>query len=246
MADGCRLSVVLPAFNEEGNVGEAIDRVTKVAERLCAEHEIIVVDDGSTDRTSTVVRAAAEADPRIRLVTHHRNRGYGDALHSGFRAARLDLVFVTDADNQFDPEEIEGFLPWIERVDVVAGYRMHRRDPPVRRIAATLWNWLVRILFYVPVRDIDCAFKLFRRSVLDAVDLESVGPMFNTELMVKLGRQGVAIVELGVTHFPRTAGRGSGISPKVVALAFTELFAMYRRLATTGVDRPLSPTTPPT
>src|SRR4051794_28598768 len=114
----------MPAFNEEANIGEAVRRATAVGERLCAEHEVVVVDDGSTDATGTLVEKAAAADPRIVLVRHPRNRGYGEAVRTGLRAARMDLVFLTDADNQFDPEELEVFLPWVERVDVVAGYRL--------------------------------------------------------------------------------------------------------------------------
>ena len=231
-----RVSVVLPAFNEEGNVAEAIRRLTAVVDALCEDHEIVVVDDGSTDRTAAIVRAAAEADPRIRLVQHPRNRGYGEAVRTGFREARLDLVFFTDADNQFDPRELARFLPWIDRVDVVAGYRVRRRDPLGRRVAAAAWNYLVRVLFYVPVRDIDCGFKLFRRSVLAELDLESVGAMVSTEMMVKLGRSGRSIIELSVTHYPRTAGQARGIHPAVVLRAFTELAAMYRRLSKTAAD----------
>ena len=229
-----RLSIVMPAYDEAANVGRALERLTSVAERLCAEHEIVVVDDGSRDATASIVERAAERDPRIRLIRHPRNRGYGEALRSGFREARLDLIFFTDADNQFDPAELARFLPWIDRVDVVAGYRVRRRDPLVRRAAAWAWNSLVRVLFYVPVRDIDCAFKLFRRTALERIDLESIGAMVNTELMVKLGRSGCAIVEIGVRHYPRTAGRARGISPGVVARAFLELFGMYRRLSRTG------------
>jgi glycosyltransferase involved in cell wall biosynthesis len=229
-----RLSIVMPAYDEAANIARALERVTAVAERLCAEHEIVVVDDGSRDGTGRLVEAAAAHDPRIRLITHPRNRGYGEALRSGFQAAKLDLLFFTDADNQFDPGELARFLPWIDRVDVVAGYRLQRQDPLARRLAAWAWNSLVRVLFYVPVRDIDCAFKLFRRAALERIDLESIGAMVNTELMVKLGRSGCAIVEVGVRHYPRTAGRARGISPGVVARAFLELFGMYRRLSRTG------------
>ena len=232
-----RLSIVLPAFNEEGNIVTALKRARAISERLCEDHEVIVVDDGSTDSTAALVEEVAEGDPRVRLVRHGSNRGYGDALRSGFRAARMDLVFFTDADNQFDMDELERFLPWAERVDVVAGYRLNRQDTWFRRLNAKGWNYLVRVLFYVPVRDIDCAFKLFRRDLLERLDLESVGAMVNTELMVKLGRSGAGVVELGVTHLPRTSGKARGANPRVIAKAFSELFAMYRRLHGHGVER---------
>jgi glycosyltransferase involved in cell wall biosynthesis len=231
-----RLSIVLPAFDEEANIAEAVARAQAAAERLCGEHEVIVVDDGSRDRTAAIVEELGAADPRIRLLRHPRNLGYGEAVRSGLRAARLDLVFLTDADNQFDLGELERFLPWIDRVDVVAGYRVNRQDPLFRRVNAKAWNALVRMLFYVPVRDIDCAFKLFRRSVFDAVDLQSVGAMVSTELMVTVGRSGASVVELGVRHYPRTAGTARGASPRVIARALWELARMYRRLSRAGVE----------
>ncbi|MDQ1396828.1 MAG: hypothetical protein QOG64_2087 [Acidimicrobiaceae bacterium] len=232
-----RLSVVLPAFNEEANIGDAVEMVTKVADRLCGDYEIIVVDDGSTDATAEVVRALGDSDPHLRLIRHGRNRGYGEALRTGFLAARMPLLFFTDADNQFDLEELEHFIPWIDRVDVVAGYRTNRQDPFGRRVMAKAWNYLVRVLFYVPVRDIDCAFKLFRREVIDDLHIESVGAMVNTELMVKMGRSGRAVVELGVTHYPRTAGRARGANPRVVGHALVELARMYRHLHGMGPTR---------
>ena len=243
MTEQYRLSIVLPAFNEEGNIVQAIERAARAADRLCADHEIIVVDDGSSDATAALVTEQSQLDQRVRLVRHPRNLGYGEALHSGFRAARMDLVFFTDADNQFDLDELEAFLCWIDRVDVVAGYRTNRQDTITRRALAKGWNYLVRVLFYVPVRDIDCAFKLFRRSVLDELHIESVGAMVNTELMVKLGRSGKAVVELGVTHYPRTGGRARGAHPRVIARAVIELVRMYRRLDRVGAGH-ASPSEP--
>ena len=237
------MSIVLPAFNEEDNILRAISAATEVAERICSQHEIIVVDDGSADRTADLVRSSAQIDDRIRLISHDRNRGYGEALRTGFRAARLDLVFFTDADNQFDLNELEGFLPWIDKVDVVAGYRIHRKDRWSRRLTAWAWNLLVRALFYVPVRDIDCAFKLFRRYVFDSLALESVGAMVNTELMVKLGRSGSGVVEIGVTHKPRVAGKARGAHPRVILRALVELVRMSARLRLTSAGRP-SPSAP--
>ncbi len=225
------VSVVLPAFNEEANVAQAVAEATTAAERLFAEHELIVVDDGSRDRTATIVREIGSGDPRVRVISHGRNRGYGEALRTGFLASRLNYVFFTDADLQFDPEELEGFLPYAGTVDVVAGYRINRQDPPSRRAMAYAWNVLVRMLFYVPVRDIDCAFKLFDRRVLGDVDIESVGAMVNTELMVKLGRRGASVVEVGVHHRPRRAGEARGATPHVIATAFGEVLRMRRRLA---------------
>ncbi len=243
-AAGYRLSVVLPAYNEEDNIVEAVSRATAVAERLCVAHEIVVVDDGSTDETAPLVEQTFADDPRVRLVRHERNLGYGEAVRSGLRAARLDLLFLTDADNQFDLDELERFLPWTDRVDVVAGYRLNRQDNFNRRLNAKAWNGLMRLLFYVPVRDIDCAFKVFRRQPLESVDLETVGAMVSTEIMVKLGRAGASVVELGVNHYPRTAGKARGAHLSVVGTALREAAAMHRRFQRQGegnapvLDRP--------
>lgn len=226
-----RLSIVLPAYDEEANIDTAVAEATAAAERLVAEHEVIVVDDGSRDGTAARVRELADRDARVRLVTHDHNRGYGEALRSGFLASKLDFVFFTDADLQFDMGELALLLPYAGTVDVVAGYRLNRQDALARRVNAIGWNLLVRVLFYVPVRDIDCAFKLFDRRVLLDVDIESVGAMVNTELMVKLGRRGASVVEVGVHHRPRRAGQGRGADPRVIATAFREIARMWRRLS---------------
>ena len=227
---GLRVSIVLPAYNEEENIAQAVAEATQSAERLFAEHEILVVDDGSADRTASIVRELGKDDPRVRVITYGRNRGYGEALRTGFLSSRLDFVFFTDADLQFDMSELERFLPYAGAVDVVAGYRVNRQDPLTRRLMAYGWNLLVRVLFYVPVRDIDCAFKLFDRRVLSEIDIESVGAMVNTELMVKLGRNGASVVEVGVQHRPRRAGEARGANPKVIATAFWEVLRMRNRL----------------
>lgn len=232
------LSVVLPAYDEEPNIGAAVAAVTAAADGLAAHGrlagcEVVVVDDGSRDGTAQVVESLAARDPRVRLVQHQVNRGYGEALRSGFATAAGALVFLTDADLQFDAAELDGFLARLDapdRPDVVAGYRVERADTPVRRLNALGWNLLVRAVLGVPVRDIDCAFKLFRREVFDVVDLRSVGAMVSTELMVQVGRRGLRVAELAVTHRPRVAGQARGADPRVVATAFVELARMTRRL----------------
>jgi glycosyltransferase involved in cell wall biosynthesis len=225
-----RVSVVLPAYNEEANIAQAVAEVTAAAERLFEGHEIIVVDDGSHDTTAAVVSSIAAGDGRVRLISHARNRGYGEALRTGFLASRLDYVFFTDADLQFDMNEIEKLMPYAGTVDVVAGYRVNRQDTLARRLMGYGWNLFVRVLFYVPVRDIDCAFKLFDRRVLEAIDIQSVGAMVNTELMVKLGRRGASVVEVGVHHRPRRAGEARGASVRVIVTAFREVVRMRRHL----------------
>jgi glycosyltransferase involved in cell wall biosynthesis len=225
------VSMVLPAYNEEANVEQAIAEASAAAERLFREHEILVVDDGSRDRTRDVAKRIAERNPRVRVISHGRNRGYGEALRTGFLSSRMDHVFFTDADLQFDMNEIEGLLPYAETVDVVAGYRLNRQDRLSRRLIGNSWNLLVRVLFYVPVRDIDCAFKLMHRRVLAEIDLESVGAMVNTELMVKLGRRGASVVEVGVHHRPRRAGEARGASVRVIITAFREVLRMRKRLS---------------
>jgi glycosyltransferase involved in cell wall biosynthesis len=224
------VSFVLPARDEEDNIVEAIDQTCVAAERLCSDYEVIVVDDGSIDATAVLTERAGAANPKVRLVRHGTNKGYGEALRTGFAHSSMDLVFFTDADNQFDLDELGLLLPWIDHVDVVAGYRIRRQDTFGRRVVARAWNMLVRVLFHVPLRDIDCAFKLFRRAVLDEIDIESVGAVVNTELIVKLGRAGTAVAEVGVTHRPRVAGQARGASPEVVLRAVYELTVLYRRL----------------
>jgi glycosyltransferase involved in cell wall biosynthesis len=225
-----RVSFVLPAYNEEANIVRAIENTVAAATRHCAAYELIVVDDGSSDRTAQLVDRQVHGDACIRLIRHERNRGYGEALKTGFESAELDYVFFTDADNQFDLNELPLVLAWADDADVVAGYRKQRKDPTLRRINAWTWNRLVRMLFYVPVRDIDCAFKLFRRSALTGITIESRGALINTEIMVKLSRAGCHVVEVGVTHLPRTAGEASGANLRVIARAFREVARMYRLL----------------
>lgn len=217
------LSIVLPCFNEEDNVADAIRYASAVAAKVAVEYEVIVVNDGSTDATAERAAAFAGADEHVRLVVHALNRGYGDALRSGLAAARMPWIFLTDADLQFDLSELERFVPLASGADVLVGRRAQRSDPLARRVNARMWNWLVRRMFALPVRDVDCAFKLVRASSLDGVELRSHGAMISTELVVKLLARGARLHERDVRHRPRVAGAQSGANPRVVLRAFREL-----------------------
>jgi glycosyltransferase involved in cell wall biosynthesis len=233
------LTVVLPCFNEAGNVADAIRCATSAAAANAADHEIVVVDDGSSDGTAEVAAPFADADPRVRLVVHATNRGYGAALRSGIRAARMPWVLLTDADLQFDLGELADLAFYAGEADVIAGWRILRQDPMHRRLNAAAWNALVRAIFRLPVRDVDCAFKLVRREVLEEVALTSGGAMISTELLVRSLAAGARLREVGVHHRPRVTGEQSGADVRVVLRAFRELAAL--RLELRGPVRPSAP-----
>jgi glycosyltransferase involved in cell wall biosynthesis len=210
------LSVFFPAFNEQDIIAKTVESASRAVSRLADDYEIIVVDDGSSDQTARVVENLALRDPRVRLVRHDGNRGYGAALRTGFASAQKELVFFSDADGQFDLQELSGLLGMLNRAPVVLGYRIRRSDPLHRLFIARVYNLIVRAVFGLRVRDIDCAFKLFRRQALQGVNLESDGAFISSELLIKLKRNSVPMVERGVHHYPRTTGTSKGATPRVI------------------------------
>jgi glycosyltransferase involved in cell wall biosynthesis len=217
------LSIVLPCFDEQENVAGAVRDALSAAQRYSAECEVIVVDDGSRDGTGAVAADLVARHSEVRLVLHRQNRGYGAAVRTGVRSARMPFVLLTDGDRQFDLDQLGTFVPLADGADLLAGYRLRRHDPIGRRLSGAAWNRLVHHLFRVGVRDVDCAFKLVRRDLLERIDLVSDGAMVSTELIVRSRLAGARIVEIGVQHRARVAGRQSGANPRVVLRAFREL-----------------------
>ena len=223
------VSVALPAFNEEAIIERTVRHVASVLTPLVEAFEIIVTNDGSVDRTGAVL-SALQQDPSVhlRVVTHERNLGYGAALASGFDAAAMPLIFMTDGDKQFDVREIEGFLAAMgPETDLVIGWRQKRADPPARLLNAWGWKMLVNSLFGYVARDVDCAFKLFRREVWHSMVVHARGATFSAELLVKARRLGFRVTELPVTHLRRTSGSATGARPAVIVRAFRELFHLW-------------------
>jgi glycosyltransferase involved in cell wall biosynthesis len=232
------LTMFFPAFNEEGIIAKTVRDASRVAASVADEFEILVVDDGSSDRTAAEVEAVAAEDPHVRIVRHVRNRGYGAALRTGFTSARKNLVFFSDADGQFDVAEIGRLLEALPSAQAVVGYRIKRNDPPHRLFIAKTYNLIVRTMFGLRVRDIDCAFKLLRREALEKVELESNGAFISSELLIKLRRAGVPIEERGVNHYPRTTGYSKGANFGVIVKTIRDILRLKLglRLATTVVE----------
>jgi len=228
------VTIVLPCLNEQENVAEAVAQARSAAARHALHHEVVVVDDGSTDHTRIIAEALAHRHPDVRVVAHEGNRGYGAAVRSGIRASRCRWVLLTDGDLQFDLGEMTRMLPATADHDLIAGYRIDRADPVARRLAAHAWNLLMRRTFGVSVRDVDCAFKLIRGDALRALDLRSDGAMISTELFVRAAQAGLRITEVGVHHRPRVAGDSSGGDPRVVLRAFRERRALLAELRGRG------------
>ncbi len=228
------LSYFFPAHNEEANlaelVAEALDTLPSLAERF----EIVIVDDGSRDRTPALADALVMTHPDIVRVVHHpTNYGYGAALRSGFRASRFALIGFTDGDRQFKVADLGRLTARIaegDRPDVVAGFRIRRADPPIRTIYARMYRLANRIFFGLPVRDVDCACKLFRREALQGVRVESGGAFFSAEMLIKLRARGASIAEVGVPHYPRTAGSPTGAKPSVVWRAVKDFWSLRLRM----------------
>jgi len=221
------LSLVLPAYNEEANIEVVADRALEILPQYVDEFEVIIVDDGSRDRTPHIIDGLAVRDSRVKPVHHSHNKGYGNALRSGFRASIGDYVMFMDADRQFDVADIGLLSPFVDRFDIVAGFRMERNDPLHRRIFAEIFNITIRILFGVHLRDIDCAFKIFRGDLLRSIDLTVPGALINTEIQAKARRQDASLEQVGVHHYPRLAGEASGGSVKVILRAMQETITLW-------------------
>jgi glycosyltransferase involved in cell wall biosynthesis len=224
------LSLVLPAHNEEDNIRIVVEDALRVLPQYTDTFEIIPVNDGSRDATGDILQQLAADDDRVRPVSYTMNKGYGGALVSGFDATRYDYVMFMDADRQFDIADIARLAPFVGRYDIVAGFRMERSDPLIRRINAEVFNVAVRILFGVHLRDLDCAFKIFRGDQLRSLDLISNGALINCEMQAKLRRQGATLQQVGVEHYPRIAGNPTGGSLKVILKAMRDILILRNKM----------------
>jgi len=224
------ISLVIPMFNEEANIEHALGFAVEGLETYSEDYEIIVVDDASTDRSSILVDQAAAANPRIRVIRNDYNQKLGSSLRAGFAAASKDLVLYMDADLPFDPDVLGRAIRalYVTRADVISGYRLDRTSEGFKRtLYSYLYNFLIGVLFGWPHRDINFSFKLFRREVLQSIELKSEGSLIDAELIVKAKNLGFMIQQLGLDYFPRTHGNSTLSSPAVILKIFRELIRLY-------------------
>jgi glycosyltransferase involved in cell wall biosynthesis len=221
------ISAVLPAHNEAENIVQAVESLAAILSDLTPEWEIVVVDDGSDDETARLVIELSHNREQVKLARHSVNRGYGTALKKGIELARHQILFVMDADLQFDPAELKTLLPLAKQYDIVLGYRRRRREHVGRRFNARCWGLLMRSLFGLQVQDINCAFKIFNRRVFDHITIRSRGAMVCSEILILSKKLGCTIKEVPVTHYPRRRGRSSGAKPKTIYRAFSDLVRLY-------------------
>jgi glycosyltransferase involved in cell wall biosynthesis len=229
------ISVVFPCYNDGGTIASMVLAVRELLPRLAEDYEVIVVDDGSQDYAPQVLSQLQALLPELRVIVHGRNRGYGAAVRSGLMAASKEFIFYTDGDAQYDPRDLERLVAALgPEVDVVNGYKVGRGDALHRRLAGALYNAAVRRLFRLPVRDVDCDFRLLRRSLLEGVSLGLDSGAFCVELVKGLQLAGARFAEVPVRHYRRPYGRSQFFRPRRILRTFRDLLRLWRRLAGQG------------
>ncbi|MEA3492918.1 MAG: glycosyltransferase family 2 protein [Candidatus Margulisiibacteriota bacterium] len=230
-----KFSCFFPMYNEEGNIRKMVSVAVAVLEKKCEEFEVIVVNDGSADKTKEIAEELSRNDNRIRVVNHEKNLGYGAALRSGLATCKYEIIFQSDGDNQYDLNEIDRLLPYINDHDFVIGYRIKRRDPFFRSLEALWYRFMLILLFGLNLRDTNCAFKIFKKSIISKLDLVSNGAIINGEIMIKARKNGYSkIKEVGVDHFPRKVGKQTGAKPRVLFEALISILKLWYNTTGTG------------
>lgn len=228
------LSVFFPSYNEEAKIADTVEKAKSVLLKLAERWEIIIVNDGSSDRTGEIAGELGQKDPRIRVINHSPNKGYGEALKSGFYNSKYDWIVFTDSDGQFDFSEIANFIEKQRETgaDMVVGYYKKRRVSAFKILTSKVWEFFVFILFGLKVKDIDCGFKFISKKVITTIPkLESErGAFISSEFLIKAKKSGFKIVEIPVTHYPRTKGTGTGRNLNVIIKSFIDLFKLWGKL----------------
>ncbi len=228
--DKINISVFFPFYNEEENIEKSVREADRFLLTVASDYEIIIVDDGSSDATAEIAQNLSRENPKVKVIHHKMNMGYGAALRTGFENCKKEYIFFTDGDNQFDIKELSKLLPYVRDFDIVAGFRAKRRDNFIRRLNAMSWKLLVYFLYGLKIKDVNCAFKIFRREVTENLELKSTWGFINSELLVRAKKLGFTIKQVGVTHYPRQRGKQTGARLRIIFSSLYELFKLRKEL----------------
>lgn len=233
-----RLSVFFPVVNEEGNLENTVKKAVKVLENLKLKYEILIIDDGSVDKTGEIAEKLAKENSLIRVKYHEGNYGYGEALKTGFYNSKYEFIVYTDGDGQFEFSEVDKFIEKIVNYDLIIGFRIKRKDNFIRTLFARGWAFALFLFFGLNLKDVDCGFKMVRKKVLDTIPrlASTRGGMINAELAIKAKKFGFKITQIGVAHYPRVTGKPTGANINVIASSFADLFKLWWKLRKHEVD----------
>ncbi|MFH1613016.1 MAG: glycosyltransferase family 2 protein [bacterium] len=223
------ISLIIPAYNEEGNIAEAISSSLNILQQVANEYEIIIINDGSSDKTEEISNAWQEKNQYIKIIHLFSNKGVGNALKMGFNQAKYELIFWIPGDNQVKSDDLPKFLSVIENADIVAGFRIKRQDPFIRKFNANLYKILLFIFFGLKIKDVDCN-KLFRKKVFEKIKIESTGQLIDAEILIKAKKLKFKIKEIGIPHYPRIQGFQTGGKIKNIFKAWLELIKLWKYL----------------
>jgi len=225
------ISGFFPFLNDWGTIGSLVTALDVVLQQVASEYEIIIIDDGSDDKSKEILRMLKKRFPKLRIVTHQKNRGYGGPLRSGIANAKYDWIFYTDGDAQYDPRDLKLLVEKMrKKVDVVNGYKIRRSDPAIRKILGRIYHNFVKVLFHVPIRDTDCDFRLMRRSIFEQVKLESNSGLICAEMIKKISDFGYKFQEVPVNHYWRTSGKSQFFNIKRVGRVILGLLFLWYKL----------------
>lgn len=232
------ISVFLPTLNEEENIKDCVVSVDKYLNKRFKDYEILVIASGSTDKTVEIVNKLANKNKHVKLINSKEKLGYGIALRSGFAHSTKELIFYTDSDNQFDIKDMDKMLPLLSSFDIVSGYRINRQDPIMRIFIANAYNLIINILFNLNIKDVDASFKIYKKKVLDKIELKSETGLIDAEVLIKARKKGFSIGQVGVRHFPRKKGKtvyGTGkrntfVKPSVIFGVISEIIKLWSDL----------------
>jgi glycosyltransferase involved in cell wall biosynthesis len=236
-----RLSVFFPAYYDEKNIGKVVDKAVEVLEELkLKDYEITIIEDGSPDKTDEVADELARKYPKVKVIHHEKNKGYGATLWEGFTTARFEYVFYTDGDNQFDLDELKKFVALVPYTDMVVGYRKKKQYSPYRKLTSFIYNHVLRLAFDIDYIDIDCAFKILPTEIFRKIQVNTKDAFIDAEIMIRADMMGYTSTEVGVKHLPRVDGVSTAARPSIIFRTIKEIIDFRKQIKKELAEKKLS------